>query len=71
MRFLYSLYFGYFTILIFLVNQPNPCVEESDNNVTKLKCTANTETNKIKMLKESGSYTDTVRVRMLTQSEST
>ena len=46
------------------------CIEESDNDITKLKCTVNTETNKMKMLKKSSSHTDAVRVHMLTQSES-
>ena len=45
------------------------CVKESDNDVNKLKCTVNTETKKIKMLKKLGLYTDAVRGRTLTQSE--
>ena len=44
-------------------------IEENNNDANKLKCTVNTETNKTKVLKKSGSYADAVRGRMLTQSE--
>ena len=53
-------------LLMNLVN-----VGESDNDVTKLKCTINTKINKMKMLKKLGSYTDAVKGCMLIQSEST